>query len=99
MEHIIPYADRIMQLKLKGTCSINLISVYLPPAVSLVIKPEKEKGEIYKKLDEITRKAKGKGPTYILGDWNARMQKQQNKEEKKVFGKWTLEAGKSSYVF
>ena len=32
---------------------------------------------------------------YIMGDWNARMQKAQNKNERKVVGKWTLEPEKA----
>ena len=30
-----------------------------------------------------------------MGDWNARMQKAQNKTERKVVGKWTLEPEKT----
>ena len=33
---------------------------------------------------------------YIMGDWNARMQKAQNKTERKVIGKWTLEPEKTT---
>jgi len=91
VEDVIPHTDRIMQIKLKGTCNINLINIYMPQAN----RAEEEKEAVYKKLDEITSKTKGKGPTYILGDWNARMQKQQNKEERKVFGQWTLEPDKT----
>jgi exonuclease III len=94
IEDVIPHTERFIQLKLKGTCNINLINVYMPPAVSKIIVTEEEKEIIYKKLDAITYKARGKGPTYILGDWNARMQAQQSKEESKVFGKWTLEPDK-----
>ena len=91
VEDVIPHTDRIMQIKLKGTCNINLINIYMPQAN----RAEEEKEAVYKKLDEITSKTKGKGPTYILGDWNARMQKQQNSEEAQVFGKWTLEPEKT----
>ena len=95
----------MMQLRLKGTCNINLISVYLPPAERAIPKDkdkekekqkwEQDKEKVYQKLDEITSKTKGKGPTYIMGDFNARMQKHQNKEERRVFGKWTLEPEKT----
>ena len=91
IEDVIPHTDRIIQLKLKGACPINLINIYMPQAK----RTEKYKEDVYKKLDEITSKTKGKGPLYILGDWNARMQKQQNKEERKVFGRWTLEPDKT----
>ena len=94
VEDVIPHTERFIQLKLKGTCSINLINVYMPPAVSKIIVTEEEKEAIYRKLDAITNKTRGKGPTYLLGDWNARMQAQQSKEESKVFGKWTLEPEK-----
>ena len=91
VEDVIPYTDRLMQITLKGTCIINLINLYMPQAG----RPEIYKEDIYKKLEEITNKTKGKGPTYLMGDWNARMQKHQNKEERKVFGKWTLEPEKT----
>ena len=58
-------------------------------------RPEEEKENIYKKLDEITNKIKGEGPIYLMGDWNARMQAHQNKIERTVFGKWTLEPDKA----
>ena len=42
------------------------------------IRPEKdEEEEVYKHIFEITGKTKGNGPTCIVGDWNARMQKHQ----------------------
>ena len=72
IEDINPHTDRIMQIRIKGTRNINLINIYMPRAK----RAEEEKEKVYKKLDEITSKTKGKGPTYIMGDWNARMQKQ-----------------------
>ena len=54
LEDIIPRTDRIIQIKLKDTCNINLINVYLPPAP----RAEEEKEAVYKKLDEITNKRK-----------------------------------------
>ena len=53
------------------------------------------KEDVYQRLEKITNKTKGKGPMYIMGDWNARMQKAQNKAERKVIGKWTLEPEKT----
>ena len=98
VEDVIPHTDRIIQLKLKGTCNINVFSVYLPPAITTK-SVEKNwtqfKENVYQKLEKITNTAKGKGPMYIMGDWNARMQKAQNKAERKVIGEWTLEAEKT----
>ena len=34
VEDVIPHTDRIIQLKLKGTCKINIFSIYLPPATT-----------------------------------------------------------------
>ena len=75
VEDVIPHTDRFIQLKLKGACNINLLCVYMPPADSLSIITQEEKEKEYRKLEDITNKIKGKGPAYILGDWNARMQK------------------------
>ena len=86
IEDVIPHTDRIIQLKLKGTCNINLFSVYLPPATTTKSAEKnwtKFKEDVYQKLEIITNKTKGKVPMYIMGDWNARMQKAQNKTEKR----------------
>ena len=91
IEDIIPHTDRIIELKLKGAIQINLICVYMPQAE----RTEEEKDEVYKTLSEITKKCINKGPCYILGDWNARMQKHQHQTERQVFGKWTFEPEKA----
>jgi len=83
VEETIPHTDRIIQLTFKASIKINLINIYIPQAEP----PEKEKEKVYKKIEQITNTTIGKGPTYIMGDWNARMKLAQNKEEKKVMGK------------
>ena len=57
IEDVIPHTDRLIQIKLKGTCNINLINVYMPPAN----RTEEEKVEVYKKLDGIISRTKGNG--------------------------------------
>lgn len=88
VEDIIPHSARIIQIKFKGTIQINRISVYMPQAG----RTEEDKEIVYKELSNITSKAKGKGPMYIMGDWNARMQRHISKTERMVFGKWTFDS-------
>ena len=98
VEDVIPHTDRIIQLKLKGTCNINIFSIYLPPATTTKSQEKnwtQFKEDVYQRLEKIINKTKGRGPMYIMGDWNARMQKAQNKTERKVMGKWTLEPEKA----
>ncbi len=98
VEDVIPHTDRRIQLKLKGTCKMNIFSIYLPPAETTQGEDKnwiQFKEDVYQQLEKITNKAKGQGPMYIMGDWNARMQKAQNKTERTVIGKWTLEPEKS----
>ena len=92
IEEIIPHTDRIMQLTLKGTLTINLINIYIPQAE----RPEEEKEKVYNTTDKITKQTIKKGPTYIMGDWNAKVRKARNKEERKAIGKLTFEPDKIS---
>ena len=91
IDDIIPHSERILQITLKGSIPINILSIYIAQAG----RPEDEKEKIYKKLDEITNKIKGKGPTYLMGDWNARMQTHQNKIERTVFWKMDIRTTES----
>lgn len=63
VEDVIPHTHRIIQLKLKGTCNINVFSIYLPPAT--ITKSEEKnwtqfKEDVYQKLEKIQIKQKAK---------------------------------------
>ena len=57
-------------LKLKGTVEISIIGAYAPTAQAT----DKQKDQFYNTLDNETRKAKNRGFTLIVGDFNARIQ-------------------------
>ena len=64
VEDIIPHTDRIIQLTLKGTCKINIFSIYLPPATttnSIQKNWTEFKEKVYKKLEESQRELKTAG--------------------------------------
>ena len=56
VEDIIPHTDRLIQIKVKGSCEINIVNLYLAPAS----REEREKETIYQALEKlITTKRKG----------------------------------------
>jgi len=71
IKEVIPVNDRIITITLNYTLPITFIGVYAPPSE----RTKKEKEEFYKVLKKEWQKHKAKGPTYILGDFNARVQK------------------------
>ncbi len=89
IEDIIPVSERIIVLRLKGTMPITIIGAYIPQAH----RPKEEKEHTYKELEAQIRKYKAKGPIYVLGDMNARIQKAEGTEEKKHIGEHTFEPG------
>lgn len=66
---IEPVTDRLMYLTLGGVVETTLVITYMPPAD----RPEEEKTEAYEDLQKLIDKRRNRGPTYILGDWNARL--------------------------
>jgi len=77
VKEITPVNDRIITLTLYATMPITFISVYAPTAD----KTTEQKEQFYKALIKEIEKAKKKGPVYIGGDFNARVQMKANPEE------------------
>lgn len=86
IEDIEPIDDRIMYMVLKGVLEVTILVCYCPPAD----RPSDEKVAHYEKTQKIFDKRKGKGPIYIVGDWNARLIYPIVEAEEEVMGKHTL---------
>ena len=52
---------------------------------------KEEKEKTYKEIDKVIRANTSKGPVVTAGDFNARIQKATNSEERKIIGQWTFE--------
>jgi exonuclease III len=89
VEDIQPINDRICILRLRHAAPITLIGVYIPQA----FRPDEEKEAVYKELTKYTKKYRHDGPTYVLGDFNARVQARTNEAEEEVIGPHTFERG------
>ena len=87
IEDIEPISDRLIRITLKEILPITIIGTYLPQAG----RPEEETNGVQELLEKEIRKYKGRGPTYICGDMNARIQKAENKMEKRHIGNHTFE--------
>eukprot|EP00975_Prorocentrum_lima_P064854 12899998-Prorocentrum_lima.AAC.1 len=59
-----------MRASFRGAVLITIIVVYAPTASRMDI----EKESFYDDLGGVYEKWQSKGPTYIIGDWNARLQ-------------------------
>ena len=75
-----------MYTTLDGVIPINIINVYMPTSVY----PEEEKEKQYSILQDTYNKLKNKGPTYIVGDFNARLIYPCNEAEEQIMGKFTM---------
>ena len=75
-----------MYITIGGTLPINIIVVYMPTAVH----QSDEKDKCYNTLQDTYNKLKNKGPTYIIGDLNARMIYPNNDTEEEIMGKYTM---------
>ena len=87
--HIIdiePINERLMYITLDSTLPINIINTYIPTSVASADDKEKT----YTNLQNIYDKLKNKGPTYILGGFNARTIYPTNSTEEEVIGKHTM---------
>ena len=87
IKDIEPISDRLMYITLKGNLQITIINTHIPAAD----RPQDEKYDIYKQISQLLRKRKNKGPTYLAGDMNARIQKAQTDEESRYIGEHTFE--------
>ncbi len=86
IEDIEPIDDRLMYITLKCAIEITIVITYMPAAD----RPTEEKQRAYGNLQKVIDKRKGKGPLYIMGDWNARLIYPITIEEEEVMGKHTL---------
>lgn len=66
---------------------IHLICTYSPPAD----RPETEKDKHNDNLQKIFNRYKSKGPTYMMGDFNARIHCSNGKVEKDCVGPYTFD--------
>ena len=66
---------------------VTLVNTYIPQAMH----PTVEKEETYKALAKQYNIHKNQGPTYVLGDMNAIVQKAMSREESKIIGQYTFE--------
>ncbi len=84
---IEPISDRIIRITMTGNLPVTLLGIYLPQAG----RPEEEGEEIGKMVEKEIRKWKSKGPLYILGDMNARVQRAEGRREREHIGRYTFE--------
>ena len=76
-----------MHITLNATLPITIINTHIPQAE----RPEDEKLQIYNDLRHIINKCRNKGPTYLIGDMNARIQKAEGRMERECIGPNTFE--------
>ena len=83
---IYPYNDRMMAIELNFSIKTIIFSVYAPAAEVR----DETKEEFYSEIARYTDKHRRKGPTYLMGDWNARVQIKRDQTENGI-GKWTFD--------
>ena len=88
IEDIDPINDRIMSITLGNTMPTTFINNYSRPATKK--HSTEDKIEHYEKLKETQLKHQGKGPTFTMGDFNARIQRKLNEQETPI-GKHTFD--------
>ena len=67
-----------MYIIIDGTIPINIIVTYMPTSID----PTEIKDKAYDNLQDTYDKLKNKGPTYIVGDFNARLIYTSNEADK-----------------
>ena len=90
MNHILdvePGPDRTMWATWQGTKQLTTINTHIPQAM----RNKEENEKTYKEIDKVIRANTSKGPVVTAGDFNARIQKATNSEERKIIGQWTFE--------
>ena len=75
-----------MYMTIDGTIPINIIVAYMPTSVET----SEIKDKAYETLQDTYDKLKNKGPTYIVGDFNARLIYPNNSTEEEAIGKFTM---------
>ncbi len=84
---IEPINDRMIRIMIKGRMPTTLIGAYMPQAG----RTEEDREKTYDTLGKVIKQYKGRGPLYLLGDMNARIQKAEGGMEKEHIGKYTFE--------
>ncbi len=90
VQHIMdvePINDRVIRIMIKGRLPTTMIGAYMPQAG----RSEEDRDKAYENLSRIIRKYRGRGPMYVVGDMNARIQKAEGRLEKEHIGKYTFE--------
>ena len=84
---IIPYTDRLMMIQIEHTTPITIINTYCPQAS----RPSEEKEINYDAIEKLMKEHRNKGPVLVGGDFNARLQKPTDEEEKTIIGNHTFQ--------
>ena len=87
IEAIDPLNDRMISLTLAGKKPITIISTYAFTSNAT----EDEKRRFYRHLKNLQTKAQKLGPTFTMGDFNARFQKSLNETEQEMVGEHTFD--------
>ena len=77
MDDVQPISERLMTLTLNSIRKIQITSAYAPTAAA----SDKNKKAFYEALRKLHNKSVNKGPTFVLGDFNAGVQKRLNEDE------------------
>lgn len=87
IEDVEPYTDRLMTITLNAKLPLTIINTHIPHAE----RPDTEKDDAYRNLDIAFRKQKNKGPTFVVGDFNARLLEARSNWEREYIGRNTFE--------
>ena len=86
IKDIEPKNGRLMYITLDGTLPINIINTYMPTSVESIETKEKAYEQFQNTYDTL----KGTGPTYIVGDFNARLIYPGNSTEEEIMGNFRM---------
>ena len=84
-----PISECIVVMTFGYAMPLTVLNAYAPQAE----RPEAEKDAFYTKLQATCRKYNGKGPTYVVGDFVARVQVRDGEREQQVVAPYTFDAG------
>ena len=87
VEDVEPVNDKLCLLRLRHAAPITLIATCIPQAM----KPEEEKIQMYKLITKQMEKYTHKGPTYTLGDFDARVQTRLSPADEQSIGPRTFD--------
>ena len=74
-----PVSNRLMSISIGYAITISVISVYIPTAQHDLNYKEQN----YKNLSKLQNQLQKQGPTYTMGDFNARVQTKEKETENK----------------